>query len=251
MLKKDLLQACPLEPSPHLFLQSPRSSIQNCQVLSPLYIHTFPFTEEEEEVPSPLYSVGSTEVNGPRHHQPPPKVKTTAHHPPTGIIRAPTTANNVSIHSPVSNPEPSKPRAMEAWTSTITTFIPSQAQPEAEKETNTTKKFTPNCIRCPPGRRSPPRGPTTPWCHHHLPAPLDPPPFNPQLFRKDQPVIAKVLRRYPFRCEHSRGDSLFLGKQAQPFGAPPSEPPPSPGPTHQRPRHYVKIGHQAASMGGK
>lgn len=45
MLKKDLLQACPLEPSPHLFLQLPRSLIQNLQVLSPLYIHTFPITK--------------------------------------------------------------------------------------------------------------------------------------------------------------------------------------------------------------
>ena len=32
-------------PCPHLFLQLPRSLIQNFPVLSPLYIHTFSFTK--------------------------------------------------------------------------------------------------------------------------------------------------------------------------------------------------------------
>ena len=60
-----------------------------------------------------------------------------------------------------------------------------------------------------------------------------PPPFTPQLFRKDQLPGRQGASGIPLRCEHSRGDSLFLGKQAQPYVlVRPSTP--SPGPPYQR-----------------
>lgn len=58
-----------------------------------------------------------------------------------------------------------------------------------------------------------------------------------------------VLRGYPFRWEHSRGDSLFLGKQAQPYVTGPAIHP-SPGPPISTVPTYAKIGHQTVSTGG-
>lgn len=68
-----------------------------------------------------------------------------------------------------------------------------------------------------------------PSCTHHVPATLNPPPFTPNCFERTHfPLL--VLRGYPFRCERSRGDSLFLGKQAQPYVTGPAIHPCHPAP---------------------
>lgn len=140
--------------------------IQSCQDLSPLHIHTFPFTKV---VPS--HSVGSTEVNGPRHHKPPPpspppppKVNNNRHATRQGLIRAPPTPN-VSPITVCQSPNLQKPSCdgrMEA--STITTFIPVKRDPNAKDNKPNTTKLPPRCIRWRPRRRAAnPKGPTTPW----------------------------------------------------------------------------------------
>lgn len=134
-------------------------------------------------------------------------------------------------------PEPPPVRCDGHMRSTMTTFIP---QPEQHLS-----PMHPMGYLSP----QPPQG-QLPWRPHHLPETLTRHPSPPNCFERTNFPVVKVLRGYPFRCEHSRGDSLFLRKQAQPYvlvrpSTRATRPPLSTVPT------YVKIGHQTASMGGK
>jgi hypothetical protein len=124
--------------------------------------------------------------------------------------------------------------------STMTTFIPQPAR---------AKHLSPHASGGATRTTQPPQGRLT-VASPSSSRDTQPPPFTPYCFERTNFPVVKVLRGYPFRCEHSRGDSLFLGKQAQPYvlvrpSTRVTRPPLSTVPT------YAKIGHQTASMGGK